>query len=152
ARRFWVTYRQDWAALRVHFPKDVDPSDRNLLQMLATETQLVRPEGAGAQWTALERDGAGLYLAIYQWTGPERIVKRKLKYVDRAGAGGDQPPGAVQVAMEASERVFTVDAGGALLAFDGTDHLRVGLPMGQGDPALSERLVALFRQRPETIP
>src|SRR5262249_49276593 len=76
APRFWASYRQDGAPLRVHFSNDVDPSHRTLLQMLATETQLVRPEGAGAQWTALERDGAGLYLAIYQWTGPERIVKR----------------------------------------------------------------------------
>src|SRR5262249_56550999 len=99
-------------------PKDVDPSDRTLLQMLATETQLVRPAGAGAQWTALERDAAGLYLAVYQQTAPERIVKRKLKYMDTDGAGGDQPRGAVQVAIEASEHVVTVDAPGGLVAFD----------------------------------
>src|SRR5262249_18593737 len=39
SRRFWATYRSDGALLAIHFFKDVDPNDRNLLQMIATPTQ-----------------------------------------------------------------------------------------------------------------
>ena len=43
-RRFWATYRGNGALLLVHFFKDVNPSDRNLLEMIATETQFVRAD------------------------------------------------------------------------------------------------------------
>src|SRR5258708_4049893 len=64
ARPFWATYRDVGALVAVHFFKDVNPSDRNLLQMIATETQLVHAGPDRPAWSLLERDGGGEYLAI----------------------------------------------------------------------------------------
>lgn len=63
---FWVTCGNDGSLRAIHFTKDVAPADRNLLQMIATETQFVQAEASKPVWTSLERDGGGSYLAIYQ--------------------------------------------------------------------------------------
>jgi HEAT repeat protein len=134
SQRFWMTYRDDGTALRAHFPRQMEPSDRNLLQMIATDVQLVRPArpGTAEQWTALERDGAGRYLAAYQRTAPHRIVKRKLKYTDVDVDAGNQGPGGIEIDFDASERTFVLDAEGAIESFDGSEHFRIGMPMGRG--------------------
>src|SRR5215471_11462318 len=56
-RRFWGTYSGNGALMSIHFYRDIPPSDRNLLQMIATEIQLVRPDAERSVWTVLERDG-----------------------------------------------------------------------------------------------
>ena len=131
-RRFWVTYRDDGAALRVHFPKDLSPGDRNLLQMIPAETQLVVPRHVAPQWTALERDGAGLYLAAYQRSDPDHVRKRKLKYTDVEATAA--APGAVSVDFDTSERRYTLDPTGRILAFAGQDRLHVAIALGDARP------------------
>ena len=64
SRRFWITYRADGGMTGTHFFRNVEPADANLLQMVATELQLVRPGDARSTWTAQERDAAGEYLAL----------------------------------------------------------------------------------------
>jgi hypothetical protein len=91
-RTFWAVYRDDGAVVRLRFPRDMDAGDRNLLQMIVTESQVVR--GAGAQWTALERDGAGTYLAGYFQPRAGELIKRKLRYLD----------GDVQVRIDEAEQ------------------------------------------------
>jgi hypothetical protein len=46
SRPFWATYRNDGGLLSIHFFRDMSASDRNLLQMIATELQLVQPEAS----------------------------------------------------------------------------------------------------------
>src|SRR5262245_36663389 len=87
SRPFWATYRADGALLAIHFYKDVSPTDRNLLQTIATEAQLVRPPGSQSAWSLEERDGAGAYLAMYAREG-NTIVKRKVKYIYTDGVAG----------------------------------------------------------------
>ncbi|HTA19130.1 MAG TPA: hypothetical protein VK989_07540, partial [Polyangia bacterium] len=134
AHRFFVSYRADGTAVQIHFPRDVDPGARNLLQIIVTDTQIVRPAQPAPQWTALERDGAGTYLAAYHRASASEIVKTKLKYV--AGAPG--APAGVDMVVDASERHLTVDAHDALIAFDGGDTVRIALPAG--DASLSMRV------------
>jgi hypothetical protein len=134
AHQFFVSYRADGAAMQIHFPRDVDPGARNLLQIIVTDTQIVRPAQPATQWTALERDGAGTYLAAYHRANADQIVKTKLKYV--AGAPG--APAGVDMLVDASERHLTVDAHDALLAFDGGDTVRIALPTG--GPGFSMRV------------
>lgn len=129
-RRFWVTYRDDGVALGVHFPKDVAPGDRNLLQMIPTETQLVLPAGGAPRWTALERDGAGVYLAAYQRVDPSHVVKRKLKYTDVESAGAAAE--ALTIDLDTSERRYTLDGAGHVLAFEGSDRVRITMALGPG--------------------
>lgn len=129
SRRFWVTYRADGAVLRVHFPRGLAPSDQNLLQMIVTETELMRPATDAPQWTAMERDGAGSYLAVYQrpLDDPGQLVKRKVKYVDIDGTG--EPTHSLAVEISASEWRFTLDAAGVVTALEGMDRLRISMPM-----------------------
>jgi hypothetical protein len=163
ARSFWATYRDDGALIAVHFFKDVDPSDRNLLQMIATETQLVRPEPGRPVWTVLERDGAGSYLAIYHRPEPSVVVKRKLKYVHTDGVAG-APADALHVDVEQSEFRFSIDPDGGVVGVDGTDKVRIGVPVGDALGATAEihlgklqrsgapELVgSLARARPEVV-
>lgn len=129
SRRFWVTYRNDGAALRVHFPKDMAKSDRNLLEMIVTETEVVRPAADEPQWTAIERDGAGTYLAVYQRLPhrPVQLVKRKLQYLHMDGAG--TPAHTLAIKPLASEwRIFLDDAG-EVTGIEGSEHLRISMPM-----------------------
>jgi HEAT repeat protein len=129
ARRFWITYRSDGAALTYHFPSDVEPGDRNLLLTLVTGTQLVRPAGSGAGWTALERDGVGTYLAAYQRPETDVVLKEKVKYLDGRGGSG---PVELPVQVTASRQRFSLDATGEVSALDGEEHLRVGLGKAGG--------------------
>ena len=78
-RPFWATYRGDGLLLAIHFYKDTDPGDRNLLQMIATECQFVNA-AQGASWTVRERDGAGEYEASYSRLDANTVTKRKVKY------------------------------------------------------------------------
>jgi len=105
ARPFWATYRDDGALLAVHFFEDVNPSDRNLLQTIATGIQLVQAGPDRPAWTELERDGAGEYLALYNRATGNVVVKRKLKYVYTDGAAG-APADGVHVDVDQSEVAF----------------------------------------------
>ena len=126
---FWATYAEDGSLLAIHFLKDVNLSDRNLLQMIATGIQLVRPEPARPVWTVLERDGAGSYLAIYNRLDSNVVVKRKLKYVHTDSAPGVLADG-LQVAVDQSELRFSFDPDGGITALDGSDRVRMGAPLG----------------------
>jgi hypothetical protein len=125
-RPFWATYRDDGELVAVHFFSDTAPSDRNLLQMIATELELVRPDAAHSSWTAQERDGAGEYSALYLMPQPGSILKRKLKYTyadGMAGAGA----GAVHVSVDRSEVSFSLAAGRQVQAVDGVDRVSMDL-------------------------
>jgi hypothetical protein len=137
SRPFWATYRNDGGLLAMHFLRDVSPSDRNLLQMIATELQLVRPDAARESWTAQERDGAGEYAALYVAPRPDRIVKRKLKYLYTDGVAG-APTNAVRVSVESSDIQFTLTPDGKVQGIDGTNRVRMDLAKNQ-----SEKLVAM---------
>jgi hypothetical protein len=141
ARPFWVTYRSDGALLAVHFFKDVDPSDANLLQMIATEAQFVCPDLSRPLWTVLERDAAGSYLAIYQRSEPGVVVKRKLKYVHTDGVAG-APADALQVAVDQSEFHFSLDSADRVIALDGNDRVKIALLGPQAGPLAVRPLAA----------
>jgi hypothetical protein len=153
ARPFWATYRDDGALLAVHFFKDVTASDRNLLETIASETQLVRPESGGAVWTVLERDGAGSYLALYH-RSESQVVKRKLKYMRTDGAVG-APAEGLKVSIDQSELRFSLSPEGGVLALDGTDKVRIGVPLGHSEQlsaTVETHLTNLRRSRaPELI-
>jgi len=128
SRRFWATYRSDGGLLAIHFYSDVSPSDRNLLQMIATELQLVRPDSARPSWTAQERDGAGEYVALYAMPQPHHVIKRKLKYVYTDGVA-DGPAESVHVAIEQSSVTFLLSSDGRVQAADGTSRMRMELSL-----------------------
>jgi hypothetical protein len=140
-QRFWVTYRLDGSPLRVHFPRSLPPSGRNLLEMLVTEAQLVRPPGDRPEWTAVERDGAGAYLALYGWErrepdGAGILLKRKVRYL-----APDESPGTasgLQVEVTGSERRFELDRQGEVIGLVGGDALRIEMPMGSLAPAAGD--------------
>ena len=130
-RRFWVTYRRDGAALRAHFPRELEPSDRNLLQMIATGLQVVQPRQVTDHWTALERDAAGMYLADYRRTGPQQLAKRKLTYTVIDAASGARAPDGVTVEIVASAQTVSFDSALGVSELEGTEQLRLGVPFGQ---------------------
>jgi hypothetical protein len=126
SRPFWATYREDGELLTMHFLSNAAPSDRNLLQMIATELQLVRSGAASDSWTAQERDGAGEYSALYRMPQPDRIVKRKVKYISTDGVAGTRA-GAVHVAIDQSEVTFSLAADRQVQAVDGIDRVSMDL-------------------------
>ena len=128
SRPFWATYRADGALLAVHFYDDVSPTDRNLLQNIATEAQLVQPAAGGSVWTVEERDGAGAYLAMYAHEG-NTIRKRKVKYTYTDGVASATAD-AVQLHVEESELRFTLSPENTVLAVDGGDRIQMGVPFG----------------------
>ena len=130
-RRFWVTYRRDGAALQAHFPREVEPGDRNLLQMIATGLQVVQPRRDTDHWTALERDAAGMYLADYRRTAPQQLAKRKLTYTVVDAASGARAPDGVTVEIVASEQTVSFDPAHEVSELEGTEQLRIGVPFGQ---------------------
>ena len=152
-RPFWATYRDDGSLVTVHFYKEMDPTDRNLLLMIATECQFVTPAANRNSWTATERDGAGEYLATYDRTAPNLVTKKKVKYVNT-----DRTPGksdGVPVQIEQSESRFTLDAAGAILALDAKIGVRINAGGGGAGElvAVTETHLAGMRlsQDPEII-
>jgi hypothetical protein len=148
ARRFLVTYRDDGAAVRVHFPKDVAPTDRNLLEMIVTETQFVHEKTEAKQWSVLERDGAGTYFALYQGT-PGSTTKRKIKYVDVDGAPGSA---SATIRLEQSTIHFATDPAGHLLSLDGREKLNVGVPFGVGGSLGIDTAITLYNATTAAAP
>lgn len=136
SRPFWATYRDDGELAAVHFFSDTVPSDRNLLQMIATELELVRPGTARDSWTAQERDGAGEYSALYLEPQSDRILKRKLKYTYTDGMAGARA-NAVHVSIDQSEITFLLSAGQQVQAVDGIDRVTMNL-----SPDKSQQLTA----------
>jgi HEAT repeat protein len=136
SRPFWATYREDGELLTMHFFRDMAPSDRNLLQMIATELQLVRPGAVGDSWTAQERDGAGEYSAAYRMQQPDRIVKRKLNYVHTDGVAGATAD-TVRISIDQSEINYSLAAGRQVQAVDGVDRVSMDL-----SPDKNQRLTA----------
>jgi len=128
SQRIWVTYQPDGAALRMHFPRDMQDDARNLLEMVVTETQLVQPEQPAPQWTATERDGAGAYLALYTRRG-SAIAKRKTAYVAADGAVA-----ALNLAVPDAQITFHLAANGDLVSAQGREVTSIDTHMGA--PAL----------------
>ena len=128
--RFWVTQQADGAARALHFPRDMAADVRNLLALIVTEMQLVRPAQPSPQWTATERDGAGTYLVAYIQTGPREITKRKLRYLAADGAGATT---AIEVKIEAAEARFGLDAEGRVTEATVRDRMRLGAGFGAQD-------------------
>lgn len=126
SRPFWATYRTDGGLQAIHFFRDTNPSDRNLLQMVATELQLVRPDSAQTSWTAQERDGAGEYLALYVVPQPDRVLKRKLKYVYIDGMAG-AATNSLRLAIDESSVTFSMSPNGSVQTVDGTSRVRIEL-------------------------
>jgi hypothetical protein len=125
AHRFWITQQADGAARLLHFPRDLTFDARNLLLLLVTETELVRPAQPAPQWTTTERDGAGSYLAAYRQTSAREIVKHKLRYlaVDGMGAPAD-------VKIDEAEGRYTLDEGGRVAAATIHNRARIGVGIG----------------------
>ncbi len=132
SRPFWATYSADGGLRAIHFFRDVSPSDCNLLQMIATELQLVHSNPESPSWTAQERDSAGEYLAVYVMPQPDRILKRKLKYLYIDGMAG-VAANSVRVAIDESSMTFSMAPNGVVQAVDGTSRMRIELPSGQAD-------------------
>jgi HEAT repeat protein len=130
SRPFWATFRSDGGLLSMHFFRDEAPSDRNLLQMIAAELQIVRPASGSTSWTAQERDGAGEYSALYLMPAPDRILKRKLKYIYTDGVAGARA-GAVRVSIDRSDITFLLAPNGAVEGIDGTNRVRMDLSSAQ---------------------
>jgi HEAT repeat protein len=135
SRSFWATYRADGELEAIHFRRDVSPTDSNLLQMIATELQFVRPDSAPPSWTAQERDGAGEYLALYVKAQPDRVMKRKLKYVYTDGVAG-APTNTVQVIVDQSSVAYSLSSDGEVQTVDGTGRMHMEMPL-QGAEKLS---------------
>jgi len=137
-RTFWATYREDGTLLAFHFYKDVDPSTRNLLQMIAGEMQLVEAGSSKTAWTETERDSAGEYLAIYNRLDSNRVVKRKVKYIYTDGATG-APENGLRVEIDESELCFTLAPEGQILSLEGRNRVRIGVPLADAGqlPALA---------------
>ena len=133
SRPFWVTCRQDGGLLQMHFLREVSFSDRNILQTIATDLQLVRPEPESVtadqalpeSWTAQERDGAGEYSALYL-AQPGRILKRKLTYLYTDGVAG-APAGATRISVDQSEVTFTLADDQRVQAIDGANRVAIDL-------------------------
>jgi HEAT repeat protein len=150
-RRFWATYRTDGMLLSLHFFRDVSPADRNLLQAVLTETQFVRPEPAEPVWTMTERDGAGSYLAIYQPAPGNAIIKRKLKYLDPPEPVGASA-GMLRVALDRSETRFRFDAAGGIAGVDGSNEVRIGVAVENGEQLSARTEVHLSNLRRSRAP
>jgi phage gp36-like protein len=151
SRPFWVTCRSDGGLVAIHFYRDVRPSDRNLLQMIATELQLVRPDSSRVSWTVQERDGAGEYSALYVMPQAGQIMKRKLKYtyLDRIpGASSD----ALHVSVDQSDVTFSLAADRRIQKVDGTDRVRMDVSLKGAEPLEAATEFHLSNLRTEHAP
>ncbi|MGA2535443.1 MAG: HEAT repeat domain-containing protein [Terracidiphilus sp.] len=132
SRPFWATHRRDGGLVEMHFLRDQSPSNRNLLQMIATELQLVRPDSARNSWTAQERDGAGEYSALYVMPQSDHILKRKLKYMYTDGVAGTHSS-AMDVAIDQSEVTFSLTSNGQVKQVDGVNRVRMSFSSNQSE-------------------
>ena len=132
SRPLWATYRSDGGLIEMHFYRDTTPSDRNLLQMIASELQLVRPPNSRTSWTAEERDGAGEYSALYLTPQAGQILKRKLKYTYTDGLAG-APTDAVHIAIDQSEISFLLNPDQNVAEVNGTNRVRMDLSASQAE-------------------
>lgn len=151
SRPFWATYRSDGGLLAIHFFRDVSPSDCNLLQMIATELQLVRPESVRPSWTAQERDGAGEYAALYAMSGSGRIIKKKLKYMYTDGAIGPAP-NALRLGIDNSAVTFALSSDGSVLAADGSSRMHLDLSLDQAQQLATVTEMHLANRRTDGAP
>jgi hypothetical protein len=126
---FWITRRADGAVLLTHFPRSLGPTDRNLLQLLAGELELIAAPPGASDWTAEEQDGAGRYLAAYHLAGPGKVEKTRLRYLPEPR--GQRAGGLLAVELVASRTSATFDSAGGLATLDGSTRLRLGDPTGQ---------------------
>jgi len=131
-RPFWATYRADGSLAAVHFYRDTDPGDRNLLQMVAAECQFVTAPADRQSWTVEERDGAGRYTAVYSRESAGFVMKHKVDYLHADGAPGDSA-GAVRISIDRSEMRFTLDREGDIAALDANNRVRVGAAFGNAE-------------------
>lgn len=131
-RPFWATFRTDGGLVAMHFYRDETSSTRNLLQMIATELQVVRPAANRNTWTAEERDGAGEYSALYVMPDTNRILKRKLKYIYTDGVVGARAD-AVRVAIDHSDITIVLTQSGAIQQIDGGNSVHMDLAQKQTD-------------------
>jgi len=136
-RRFWVSYQRGGAARQLHFPREQSPDVRNLLALLVTTLQIVRPEAQSPQWTATERDSAGAYLALYRQPSPTELVKQKLRYLSidgesAVGRATAMRSSAVAIQIDDAQSHFTLDDRGRVARAEVHErsHLdaKVGLP------------------------
>jgi len=132
SRPFWATCRRDGGLVETHFFRDQSPSDRNLLQMIATELQLVRPDFGRNSWTAQERDGTGEYSALYVMPQSDRILKRKLKYMYTDGIAGTHSS-AMGVAIDQSEITFSLTSDGQVKQVDGVNRVHMSFSSNQSE-------------------
>jgi hypothetical protein len=146
---FWATYRDDGTLLALHFFKDTSPDDRNLLQMIAAGTQFVRPNPGRPLWTALERDGAGSYLALYHQPEPDLVLKRKVKYVHTDGV--TDAPGRLQIDVDQSELRFSLDVDG-IVSLDAIDRARIGVAFGSVGRLTAVTEIHLINRRVARVP
>lgn len=151
SRPFWATYRADGGLQAIHFYRDVSPSDCNLLQMVATELQLVQPNSESAWWTAQERDGAGEYLAVYVKLQPDRILKRKLKYLYVDGTTGVAANN-VRLVIDESRITFSMAPNGAIEAADGTSRMRIEVAAVKADQLATVTEIHLGNRRAVQAP
>lgn len=151
SRAFWATYRDDGRLLRIHFLRDVSPSDQNLLQMVASETQLVKPSAARPQWTTQERDGAGEYAALYLETQPGHIIKRKLKYVYTDGVAG-AAANSIHVSLDRSAVDFSLRSDGGVASVDGSSRMLIVLSPEQKQPLVVATEIHLSNLRRARAP
>jgi hypothetical protein len=135
----------------VHFVTDMPASDRNVLEMIATESQLVRPDREQLTWTVLERDGAGEYLAIYTRADTTTVIKRKLKYVYLDGAAG-LPANSIQVTVEQSESRFSIDQDGGIGALDGSNRVQMAISPEQAGQLTTVAEIHLVNPRKSSAP
>lgn len=128
-RRFWVSYQREGAARELHFPRDLTPDIRNLLTLLVTNLQIVRPTVASPQWNATERDSAGAYLAMYRQPSPTELSKQKLRYLQ---TDGNSPASSAALQVDDAQSHFTLDSNGLVTQAEihERSHLtpKVGLP------------------------
>ena len=130
SRRYWATYRENGLLVALHFYQDTDPGDRNLLQMIATESQFVQAPADRASWTATERDGAGEYEAQYDRGTAGEVTKRRLRY-GHADAEPGHRADSVRIEVEESLFRFTLDGEGGTVALDGKSRVRIAVSAGR---------------------
>jgi hypothetical protein len=128
-QRFWVSYQSNGAARELHFPRALSPDLRNLLALVITELQLVRPTQPAPQWTATERDAAGAYLTAYRQPTPGEIVKQKLRYLSADG-GANVVAGAQGMQIDEARSRFVLDGDSRVAEADVRERTHIEAALG----------------------